>query len=77
MTKLVNKVFYVYDIDWDIDNWEEYSEECPDLPSEIDEFEIVVYDDDDHLAWEDQLVDKISDAYGWSIYSLNYDEICQ
>jgi hypothetical protein len=77
MAKLVTyTVLRITDIEWDLDNWEEYSTDYPDLPSEIDEFDVVAYEDDDNGAIEDRLINKLSDAYGWSIWGLSYDEIC-
>ncbi len=49
----------ITNIDWDTD------EHNVDLPQQV-ELEV------DH---EDEIVDKLSDEYGWCIYKLNYEII--
>ena len=57
-------MIHVYDIDWDTDG--EYIE---DLPTEL-HFELEL---DEDFEWDEQVLDYLSDTYGWCICGCNID----
>lgn len=64
----------VTNIDWDIDAWEA---EDIELPEAIDGLEIdfIETDDDDEDALGDAIVETLTNAYGFCINGLVYEEV--
>jgi hypothetical protein len=56
----------VYDIDWDVDNQEDLRE----LPVDLLEVDLPA-----DMDLENELADAISDAYGFTVNSLQYEII--
>ena len=67
--------YAVTDIDWDIteEDLEQFGD--PDLPSEVDAFEVKGNAHWKEHEWADKLVDTLSDLFCWTINSCIYHRI--
>lgn len=71
------KEFKVFDIEWDVDEWDIDHADEADLPEKI---ELIITEDDvdnldDNDDIEEFIEDYLSDKYGYCHYGFQYDEL--
>ena len=56
--------------DFSVEEWEE-----ADLPDEVTGFDIYGYSDWSEEAWIEEVIDKLTDCYGWCIESASVERV--